>query len=179
MAVSPAYAIDETVFAATYRGIYKSEDGGLTWALVSTLARYEQDRWTSFDYTGDWHLLKTPLASSSYIAWSNSPGSVAFHFVGSGVRWIGGKGPRHGIAEIHLDGIAQGIIDLYAPEALLQQVIWERRGLPYRQHAFTVTVTGSSNPLSEDSIVTIDAFDVLLTGNEYRLYLPFLYQSNK
>jgi len=176
VAVSPAYAMDETVFAATYQGIYKSEDGGLSWTRVSTFARYEQDRWTSFDYTGDWHLLKTPLASSSYIVWSNSPGSVAFHFVGSGIRWIGGRGPRHGIAEIHLDGVAQGIIDLYAPEALLQQVLWERYGLSYREHTLTVTVTGSSNPLSEDSIVTIDAFDVSLVESKYKLYLPVLYR---
>lgn len=174
VAVSPAYAMDESVFAATYQGIYKSEDGGLSWTRVSTLARYEQDRWTSLDYTGDWHLLKTPLASSSYVAWSNSPGSVAFHFVGSGVRWIGGKGPRHGIAEIHLDGAAQGVIDLYAPEALLQQVLWRKDWLPYRQHELTVTVAGSSNSLSEDNIVTIDAFDVSLARDEYTLYLPFL-----
>jgi len=33
-----------------------------------------------------------------------------------------------------------------------------------------------SNPLSKDSIVTIDAFDVSFAKNEHRLYLPVLYR---
>ncbi|MDH4164328.1 MAG: chitobiase/beta-hexosaminidase C-terminal domain-containing protein [Nitrospirota bacterium] len=37
LAVSPAYANDQTLFAGTYsNGVYKSVDGGVTWSLAST-----------------------------------------------------------------------------------------------------------------------------------------------
>ena len=36
LAISPNYAVDQTIFAGTYNGVYKSTDGGATWSSVST-----------------------------------------------------------------------------------------------------------------------------------------------
>jgi len=38
IAISPTYTTDQTVFIATQDGVYKSNDGGETWAIVNTIS---------------------------------------------------------------------------------------------------------------------------------------------
>src|SRR5258708_11520343 len=38
---------------------------------------------------------------------------VTLSFKGTGVRWIGARGPQLGKAEVFLDGVSQGIVDAY------------------------------------------------------------------
>ena len=58
------HSTDRTLFAATSNGIAKSEDGGSTWAFVSTLARHEVDR-PNLAFAGAWTVLPISQASSS------------------------------------------------------------------------------------------------------------------
>lgn len=160
--VSPDFAIDHTLFAATYRGIFRSADAGSTWSYVSTVTRHEESA-VGASSGNQWRKVTVPMASSSQIVSSAVPlATFDFNFVGSGVRWIGGKGPRHGIAVVLLDGAPQALIDLYDPSVLLQQTLWEKTGLSDGEHSLTIRVTGTQNPLSIGKAVTIDAFDIWL-----------------
>ena len=117
-------------------------------------------------FAGAWTVLPISQASSSTLAASSQPlATIVFSFVGSGVKWIGARGPKHGIAEIRLDDVPQGSIDLYTPQGLAQQTLWEKRDLPRGEHRLTILVTGSKNSLSSDAFVTVDAFDVWLGLN--------------
>jgi hypothetical protein len=159
IAVSPAFASDGTLLAATYQGIFKSSDGGGTWNSILSKTRVEEDRPTIV-YSGTWTTVPFQLFSS-YAANASSEKAAQFEyrFVGTGVSWIGGKGPRHGIASVYLDGVFQTDVDLYTSHGLTQQRNWTRTGLASGHHTFRVVVTGLRNPAAAGSTVTLDAID--------------------
>jgi len=93
---------------------------------------------------------------------SATPGAKAtFTFTGTGIRWIGGRGPQTGIARVYLDRVFVARIDLYSPGEAPQKTVFTAADLPPGTHTLTVEVTGEKNALSTDTWVLVDAFDVL------------------
>jgi len=91
---------------------------------------------------------------------SNTPGAQAtFTFTGTGISWIGVRGPQTGIARVFLDGALAAEIDTYAPTEGIQHTDFTRRGLAAGTHTLTIQVTGK-NPASTNFWVLVDAFDV-------------------
>ena len=173
VAFSPNFAADNTVFAAAYHGLYKSTDGGTTWAYTVEPARIEDSRTVksrtppqqppTIVYEGTWGFITAPPASTNTYAGTTVANSTAtLFFYGSGVRWISRTGPTQGTATVRLDGVSQGTVNLYAPAPpppappdQYQQNVWEQHGIPCGPHTFTVVAL----PQSGQS-VTVDAFDV-------------------
>jgi hypothetical protein len=92
---------------------------------------------------------------------SNTPGAQAtFTFNGTGVRWIGVRGPQTGIARITLDGQVVDDIDTFAMAESLQHVDYTVTGLAAGSHTLGIEVL-DKNPMSTNFWVLIDAFDVL------------------
>lgn len=160
VAVSPAYATDRTAYAATYQGIYRSTDGAATWRLLPTDTRYEEDQ-PGIIRTGSWTTMQAPGASCDSVVESYTPSdTLTFTFKGSQISWIGGKAPNYGIAQVTVDGVSQGTVDLYASSYLPQQTLFQSATLPVAQHTITIAVTGQHNPQSKGTIVTLDALVV-------------------
>ncbi len=160
VAISPDYAIDETLFAASYNGIFKSEDAGETWVHTTDEARYEEERPTVVKI-GAWSWVFLPGSSSSCVGFSNRPGdTVGLSFVGSGVTVLGAKGMVFGMVDVYLDGQYQARVDLFASDTGLQQPIFQTDGLPFGEHTIALIITGSKNPLSEGIGFAVDGFDV-------------------
>ncbi len=81
-------------------------------------------------------------------------------FTGTGIRWIGARGPQCGIARIFVDGAFIEDFDTYFQTEGPQHTDFFRDGLPAGTHTLSIQVMGK-NPLSSDFWILIDAFDVI------------------
>ena len=92
---------------------------------------------------------------------SNTPGSQStFTFTGTGVSWIGARGPQTGIARVFLDGVFVEDIDTYSTTEGIQHTDFAVTGLTAGPHTMTIEVMGQ-NPASSNSWVLVDAFNVV------------------
>jgi len=83
-----------------------------------------------------------------------------FNFTGTGISWIGARGPQTGIARVLLDGnVVADSIDTFAQTEGPQHADFFASGLAAGTHTLTIQVTGK-NPISTDAWILIDAFDV-------------------
>jgi photosystem II stability/assembly factor-like uncharacterized protein len=90
-----------------------------------------------------------------------TPGDkVEYDFRGDSVRWFAARGPDGGIARVQLDGTLAAVVDLYAPEEMAAEAVFERVYAGVGSHTIRVLVTGQSNPQSSGILVRHDGFDV-------------------
>src|SRR5204862_6578234 len=100
-------------------------------------------------------------------AWSEGVTTVAktvgeqatITFTGTGIRWIGARGPQTGIARIFLDGAFVEDFDTYFQTEGPQHTDFTASGLAAGTHTLTIQVIGK-NPLATDAWILLDAFDV-------------------
>jgi hypothetical protein len=100
--------------------------------------------------------------------WSDGTAALGFaagqqatlSFNGTGVSWIGFKGPFAGIANVSLDGVFVATVDAYADVETVQAVVFTTSGLASGPHTLIVEATGTKNAASVDNIVVVDAFDI-------------------
>jgi hypothetical protein len=91
-------------------------------------------------FHGLWSRGRFPQASHGTVTWSDAAGAdLTLHFTGSEVIYT--KAFNRGIAEILLDGVTQGTVDLYSPS-----IEWQT-ATPFRvgeagQHTLQIRVTG-------------------------------------
>jgi len=88
------------------------------------------------------------------------PAQATLSFDGTGVSWIGFRGPQAGIANVYLDGVQVATVDLFDPVEHVQAVVYHVSGLAPGPHTLIVEATGTWNPLSTDPFVVVDAFIV-------------------
>jgi hypothetical protein len=82
-----------------------------------------------------------------------------FTFTGTGVGWIGARGPQTGIARVFVDGAFVQDIDTYALTEGPQHTDFTAAGLAPGTHTLTIQVLGR-NPASSNFWILIDAFNV-------------------
>jgi hypothetical protein len=93
---------------------------------------------------------------------SIAPGAQAtFTFTGTGVSWIGARGPQTGIALVYLDGAFVAQIDTYAPTEAPQHTVFTTTGLAAGTHTLTIVVTGLKNVFSVNTWILVDALNVI------------------
>src|SRR5258708_40952 len=85
---------------------------------------------------------------------------AAFTFTGTGVSWIGARGPQTGIARAFLDGALMQDIDPYALTEGPQHTDFTATGLTAGTHTLTIQVLGK-NPASANFWILVDAFIVV------------------
>ena len=109
-------------------------------------------------YSGSWSNINSSYAFNGNFERSNTGGDTASFTFNSdwiGVGFVGGTGS--GQAEIFIDGVSQGIVDLYSRE---DQSISRYYSLPISaSHTISVSVLGTSHPNSSNTRVNIDFFD--------------------
>jgi len=130
-------------------------------------------------YIGKWHQTEitrnwsggTAVASIWGPAGSASPSDtnvpaarVTLSFNGTGVSWIGARGPQLGIAHVFLDGVQQPDVDSYTNvevgQEQVQAVLFSSGGLAAGPHTLAIEVTGTKNTASSGYIIVVDAFDI-------------------
>jgi hypothetical protein len=121
---------------------------------------FSAGNWSQGDTSRQW--------SAGIAALSSTTGaSATFTFNGTGISWIGAKGPQTGIARVTLDGAATSI-DTYSPNEQIQASLFTAKGLSDTNHTLTVEVTGQQNTASTSPLIVVDAFEVTLTGDRHQ-----------
>ncbi len=129
---------------------------------VTTPGRRYEETDPSVSYSAGWAQGNRDKAySEGTVAESVSAGAqVSFSFTGTGVSWIGGRGPQTGIADVYLDGSFVTELDLYSVTEAPQKTVFTANGLSNAKHTLAVVVTGRRNPAAVNAWVVVDAFDV-------------------
>jgi len=107
--------------------------------------------------------------SAGIAALSTMSGAQAtFKFTGTGISWIGARGPQTGIANVTLDGVALPPVDTYSPTEQIQAEVFARKDLADTAHTLTIEVTGQQNAASTSPLIVVDAFEVTLSGTRHQ-----------
>jgi len=117
-----------------------------------------QDTSTKITY-GWWAGKASTSASGGTYRSAASAGPASFTFTGTRVDWITTTGPGYGKAEIYLDGVDQGTVDLYSPTTHWKTAKSYTAAGP-GQHTLTIQVLAQKNTASTGKAVIIDAFTV-------------------
>jgi hypothetical protein len=96
--------------------------------------------------------------------------TLTLPFRGTGMSWIGYRGPDAGIAQVRIDGGAASEVDMYSPIAIFQPIVFTALGLADANHTLTITATGRKNAASSAARVVVDAIDVITPGRRYEEY---------
>ena len=111
-------------------------------------------------WDGDWTSQRFPHALEGTLTYASDPGAaVTIVFEGTSLDYVCTRAYNRGLAEVTIDGVPQGPIDLYAPEVMWQSV-FEFPHLSAGRHVATLRLLGRHNPAATDSIVDVDAFRV-------------------
>ena len=116
--------------------------------------------WTAFDMSRDW--------SAGIATLSKVPGARAtLIFTGTGISWIGARGPQTGKARVTLDGVATPV-NTYSPTEQIQAEVFTQQGLADGSHTLTIEVTGEQDAASTSPLIVVDAFEVTLSGTRHQ-----------
>jgi hypothetical protein len=102
-------------------------------------------------------------AQETYVAGE----TVTLPFRGTGISWVGYRGPDGGIAQVRVDGGPIVEVDTYSPTAKFQEVVFTATGLTDANHTLTITTTGGKNPAASAARIVVDAFNVMTPGRRY------------
>jgi len=128
---------------------------------VTTSGTRHQDTDPAIAYGPNWiQGNRDKTYSEGASAESNIVGAQAtITFTGTGISWIGARGPQCGIARIFLDGAFVEDFDTYFQTEGPQHTDFTASGLAAGTHTLSIQVIGK-NPLSTDAWILIDAFDI-------------------
>jgi hypothetical protein len=134
-------------------------------------SRFEE-RDFSVVYTGDWFAPNSFRPWDTNKAWSGTtansgPGTAAlslrgvaaaeFTFTGTSVKWISRRGPSDGLADVFLDGVFAGQVNLSSATEQLRAPVFDSGPLETPgPHTLKIAVPG------QEAFVVVDAFDVTL-----------------
>jgi hypothetical protein len=136
---------------------------------AATISRLQETD-PSVIYTGDWVQGDTSRQWSAGIAaFSKTPGARAtFAFTGTGIRWVGFRGPQTGIARVSLDGVVFPPVNTYSSTEQIQAELFKKTGLADTTHTLTIEVTGDQDAASTSPLVVVDAFEVTTSGARHQ-----------
>lgn len=150
-AAEPAQSITTYVVeGAAYSGVLKLNDT-------------TQQGTNRFEFVGEWAFKgNEPDAFTRDNHWSGREDDCyRVHFRGTRIRLLAAKDSSHGIAALSLDGGAETLADLYAPERQDQGVLYTSPELPRGGHVLTVRVTGRKHPNAKHPVVPADRADIV------------------
>jgi hypothetical protein len=111
-------------------------------------------------YDAAWKAWNYAAASGgTYRASSVAAHTASLTFTGTSVDWITATGPGWGKAEVYIDGIDKGTVDLYAT-TIKYQTVKPYSGLAAGTHTITVKSLGTKNAAANSAAVNVDAFVV-------------------
>ena len=106
-----------------------------------------------------WVGLSDPAASGGSYRTSGTAGArVSVTFSGSAISWITATGPAAGQADVVIDGVDQGVVDLYSTSQHWR--VPKAYQVTAGQHLLQVTVLGTHSSAATGSAVVVDAFTV-------------------
>lgn len=122
-----------------------------------------EDTHASIAYAGGWQHGNTDRSWSGGTAavTTEALARATFSFTGTGVSWIGFRGPQAGRARVFLDGNRVADVDAYAMSEQVGAVLFTRTGLTASPHTLAIEVTGRKHLLATSNYIVVDAFEVV------------------
>ncbi|MDP2422760.1 MAG: matrixin family metalloprotease [Bacteroidales bacterium] len=132
-----------------------------TMGPAPVLTRYEQTT-PGITYTAGWGSASGSSFSGGSWTYTYGTGRTAtVVFDGTAIDWIATVAHTCGIATVSIDGGPAETVDLYyGGGTTYKRKVWGVSGLQPGRHVVTIANTGTKNPLSSNTIVNVDAFDV-------------------
>lgn len=160
--LSPHYASDQTIIAASQEQLWISRDRGESWTSFMLPARYDAAR-PEIVYRGAWAspAPQTPAPHARCRRAVHAGASALLEFVGTGIRWIGERGPSQGIAEIRIDDERVAQIDPYAPTPECPFLCYESGPLTPGPHRIEIEALTGPSPAARPPRIALHAFEVL------------------
>ena len=122
------------------------------------LTRTEQTSPT-ITYTGTWTLVGNSRASGGSYYRADDPSETAvFTYTGAWLNLGFFAGPASGRAEVFIDGLSQGVLDLYRHDETPLSFVYS--GFVTGTHTLSVTVLGTNNAFATNDRVQLDYVDV-------------------
>src|SRR5919199_5057836 len=90
-------------------------------------------------------------------SWTSAQATIvpAVTFTVSGnTAWVSTRGPDQGLAQVQVDNGTPQVVDMYAPQQQVGQIVWARDALPPGVHTVTVTVLGKKSPQNPNACNT-------------------------
>ena len=163
---SPNFENDRTIFAASEEKVFRSDDSGITWKALPRFVRYEDWRGEGegpVRFNGSWKRVFNVNYSASSANWSDTIGdTVVLDFIGSGVSWIGPKGPDLGVAQVYIDGKLIDEIKQYSIYSKPSLLLFQSPILEHRHHELKIKIIRGKDIGSNRRKIIVDAFDVIL-----------------
>lgn len=117
------------------------------------------NQWT---YGGVW---QTSTGAGKYLGddhYSNAANATAtLKFAGTQLKLYGGKASHHGIMSVRIDSAAAANVDQYAAGRADQELVYTSPVLASGTHTAVITVTGTKNSSSSDTVISLDKAEVL------------------
>jgi hypothetical protein len=85
---------------------------------------------------------------------------VVVNFNGTGITWVGKKGPQYGMASYSIDGGAPQTVDNYSSTKINQNANVTVSGLSADSHVLSISLLNKKQAASTDYWQTIDAFKI-------------------
>jgi len=109
---------------------------------------------------GAWDRGDFDEAYNKTVSYTNAPGAEAvIAFQGRAVTWLFTKAPNRGIAEVQVDGVTRGVVDLYS-----KTIEWQAKEqfdcASEARHVLTIRVLGRRSGGATDNFVDVDGFSV-------------------
>jgi len=108
-----------------------------------------------------WKVMYSNIYTLGQISQANATGAtLSVPFTGEQIVLVSDKDPYRGIAEIIIDGVSRGTVDLYQDTTVNQVDVYRSPVLSAGAHTMTIRVTGTKNPAARATYVRVDRFKV-------------------
>jgi hypothetical protein len=131
------------------------------WAATSFKIAVLQENAEAVAYAGAWTTDAVTTASGAQQQFATAAGATStFSFTGRSVAWVAVKATDRGRAEVFIDGVSAGIVNLYhtSTTAAARRVVFRHAFAAGGPHTIRVTVLGSKATASTGTRVDVDAF---------------------
>lgn len=110
-------------------------------------------------FAGSWSSMSsTSYSASACRASQSTTGTASYTFTGTGCTWLATKSTGRGSAQVLVDGVLKGAVDLWAAHTGYRKPAYAIAGLPRGVHKIEIVPTGEHNAVSGGSLVDVDAF---------------------
>ena len=131
---------------------------------AGTLVTYQQAD-SRLAWVGPWHTARNADASrGSYAYTAYTSSQCVVRFTGTGVKWIGNRGPAYGMAEVWLDGVKVATVNQYSSKGARRITHYARTGLASGQHRLMIKAIRRKNSRSSGYSCSVDRIDVINGG---------------
>jgi hypothetical protein len=129
-------------------------------AVTDIATRYEESD-GRLQYSPSWPSSTYYLYSGGHEKYTYARGGCVYiPFWGVGLDWIAKTGPQMGIALVSVDGGAAVQVDLYSASTKYKVKVWSTGNLGRGVHWVKIARSGTKNPNSTGTALTLDAVDV-------------------